>query len=119
MAAIIGLNDEEVEEVCKKVKSGFVVPVNYNTVGQVVISGEKMQSTEAEKIAKEMGAKKVRVLKTAGPFHTKKLIESSNALRKDLENINVHKFETKVVKNIDGDIYKETDNVKDILAVTL
>ena len=47
-----------------------------------------------------MGAKKVRILKTAGPFHTEKLIESSNVFRKDLENITVHKFETKVIKNI-------------------
>ena len=116
MAAIIGLKDSQVEDVCKKVKSGFVVPANYNSVGQVVISGEKEAITEAEKIAKEIGAKKVRILKTAGPFHTEKMIESSNAFRKDLENITVHKFETKVIKNIDGEIYKDTDDVKDILA---
>ena len=116
MAAIMGLKDSQVEDVCKKVKSGFVVPANYNSIGQVVISGEKEAITEAEKIAKEIGAKKVRILKTAGPFHTEKMIESSNAFRKDLENITVHKFETKVIKNIDGEIYKETDDVKDILA---
>ena len=116
MAAIIGLNDNEVEDVCKKVTSGFVVPANYNSVGQVAISGEKEAINEAEKIAKEMGAKKVRVLKTAGPFHTEKLIESSKALRKELENITIHKFETKVIKNIDGEMYKDTDDVKDILA---
>ena len=100
MAAILGLEDEKVEEVCKKVVDGFVVPVNYNTQGQVVISGEKTAVEQAEIIAKEMGAKKVRILKTSGPFHTKKLIEASNALRKDLEKININKFKTKVVKNI-------------------
>jgi len=116
MAAIIGLTDNEVEEVCKKVKSGFIVPANYNSVGQVAISGEKEAIIEAEKIAKEMGAKKVRILKTAGPFHTEKLKESSNALRKELENITINNFETKVIKNIDGEFYKDTDDVKDILA---
>lgn len=116
MAAIIGLTDNEVENVCKKVKSGFAVPANYNSVGQVVISGEKGAIIEAEEIAKEMGAKKIRILKTAGPFHTEKLIESSKALRKELENITIHKFETKVIKNIDGEMYKDTDDVKDILA---
>ena len=116
MAAIMGLKDSQVEDVCKKVKSGFVVPANYNSVGQVVISGEKEAITEAEKIAKEIGAKKVRVLKTAGPFHTEKLQESSKTLRKELENITIHKFETKVIKNIDGEIYQDTDDVKDILA---
>ena len=116
MAAILGLEDEKVEEICKKVVDGFVVPVNYNTQGQVVISGEKTAVEQAEIIAKEMGAKKVRILKTSGPFHTKKLIEASNALRKDLEKININKFKTKVVKNINGDIYKDEENIKDILA---
>lgn len=116
MAAILGMEDEKVEEVCKKVVDGFVVPVNYNTQGQVVISGEKTAVEQAEIIAKEMGAKKVRILKTSGPFHTKKLIEASNALIKDLEKININKFKTKVVKNIDGDIYKDEENIKDILA---
>ena len=116
MAAILGLEDEKVEEVCKKVVDGFVVPVNYNTQGQVVISGEKTALEQSEIISKEMGAKKVRILKTSGPFHTKKLIEASNALRKDLEKININKFKTKVVKNIDGDIYKDEKNIKDILA---
>lgn len=116
MAAIMGLTDEQVEEVCKKVKSGFVVPANYNCVGQVAISGEEQGIVEAEAIAKEMGAKKVRILNTAGPFHTEKLVESSNALRKELEKITVNKFETTVIKNIDGEAYNETDDVKDILA---
>ena len=84
--------------------------------GTGLLSGVDEAITEAEKIANEIGAKKVRILKTAGPFHTEKMIESSNAFRKDLENITVHKFETKVIKNIDGEIYKETDDVKDILA---
>lgn len=116
MAAIMGLEDEKVEEVCKKVKSGFVVPVNYNTIGQVVVSGEQQAVEEAQKIAKEAGAKKIAVLKTSGPFHTEKLIESSKALRKELESVTFNKFETKVVKNLDGELYKDTDDIKEILA---
>ncbi len=116
MAAIMGMSDEQVEEVCQKVKNGFVVPANYNCVGQIAISGEKTGVEEAEVIAKEMGAKKVRVLKTSGPFHTEKLIDSSNALRKELENININKFNSKVIKNLDGEFYSDNDDVKDILA---
>ena len=116
MAAIMGLAEEQVDEVCKKVKSGFAVPANYNCVGQIVVSGEKDAVLEAEQIAKEMGAKKVRVLKTAGPFHTEKLVDSSNALRKELEKVTINKFTTKVIKNIDGQVYTDTDDVKDILA---
>ena len=116
MAAIMGMSEEQVAEVCNKVKSGFVVPANYNCVGQIVVSGERKAVLEAEEIAKEMRAKKVRVLKTAGPFHTEKLIESSNALRKELEKVTINNFDIKVIKNIDGEVYKNTDNVRDILA---
>lgn len=116
MAAIIGLKDEQVEELCKSVKSGFVVPANYNSVGQVAISGEESAVQEAKELATNMGARKVMLLKTAGPFHTTKLIDASNALRKELEKVTINKFETKVIKNIDGDFYKEADDVKDILA---
>lgn len=116
MAAILGLTDKQVEEICKKVKSGFAKPANYNTLGQVAISGEEKGIKEAEIIAKEMGAKKVMILKTVGPFHTEKLVESSNALRKELEKVTINEFETKVIKNIDGDFYKSTDDIKDILA---
>lgn len=116
MAAVIGLNEKQVEEICRQVKLGFVVPANYNCTGQIAISGEEQAVLEAEQIAKQMGAKRVVELKTAGPFHTEKLVKSSNALRKELENIKINKFETKVIKNLDGEIYKDTDNIKDILA---
>lgn len=116
MAAIMGMNEEQVEEVCQKVTSGFVVPANYNCEGQIAISGEKEAVLEVEQIAKEMGAKKVMVLKTAGPFHTEKLIDASNALRNELENLDIHIGEIKVIKNIDGEEYKENDDVADILA---
>lgn len=116
MAAILGMNEEQVKQVCEKVKNGFVVPANYNCIGQIALSGEKEAVLEAEQIAKEMGAKKVRVLKTAGPFHTEKLTKASDALREELENITINKFNTKVIKNLDGEFYKETDEVRDILA---
>ncbi len=115
MTAIIGMTDKEVEDVCAKVKSGFVVPANYNCTGQVAISGEKEAVLEAQAIAKEMGAKKVITLKTAGPFHTKKLLESSKALEKELEKIEIGPFTSKVIKNLDGTEYKPNDNVKEIL----
>ena len=115
MAAILGMDEAQVEEVCKRVTKGFVVPANFNTTGQIVISGEKEAVEEAEIIAKELGAKKVRVLKTAGPFHTKKLEDASSAYRKELEVVEFNDFETTVIKNLDGIEYKKEDNVKDIL----
>lgn len=116
MAAIMGMTEEQVKEVCQKVTKGFVVPANFNTTGQIVISGEKEAVEQAEIIAKELGAKKVSMLKTAGPFHTEKLIKASNKLREELENVTFHKFKIPVVKNIDGTIYEKKDDIKDILA---
>lgn len=115
MAAIIGLNDEAVEQVCKQVKSGFVVPANYNTKGQVVISGEVKAVKEAQEIAKQKGAILVKELKTSGPFHTKKLKLASKLFGEELKNIQFNKFETKVIKNIDATEYKEEDDIKNIL----
>ena len=116
MAAIIGATDEQVSEICAKVSNGFVVPANYNCVGQIAISGEKEAVLEAAQIAGEMGIKKVRMLKTDGPFHTEKLTDSSNALREYLEGVTIHPFSAKVIKNLDGEFYADSDNVKDILA---
>ena len=115
MAAIIGLDDEKVEEACTMVNSGFVVPVNYNCVGQVVISGETKAVEEAGANAKELGAKIVKVLNTSGPFHTEKLIDSAKALRKDLDEIDYKKLSSKVIRNLDGSFYEEDDNYPEIL----
>lgn len=116
MAAVLGLEDEIVENVCREVKNGFAKAVNFNCPGQVVVTGDKDGIEEIEKLAKDKGARKVRILNTSGPFHTEKLEKASKALEKELENININKFETKVVKNLDGKIYSSNDNVKNILA---
>lgn len=116
MAAILGMNEEQVYEVCSKVKNGFVVPANFNTVGQIAISGEKEAVEEATKIAKDMGAKRATILKTSGPFHTEKLIEASKALKEELDNIKIDNPKVKVVKNIDGTLYSKNDNIKEILS---
>ena len=116
MATIIGLDEKAVEEACAKVTKGFVRPVNFNTVGQIVASGDKNGIEELQKIALESGAKKVRLLNTAGPFHTEKLEKASEALRNDLEKIKFKKASSKVFKNIDGTEYTESNDMPDILA---
>ena len=116
MAAIIGLNQEQVENICSKVTNGFVKPANFNTIGQIVISGEEGAITKATEYAKECGARKVSILNTAGPFHTEKLEKCSIALREELEQIDINIKDSKVIKNIDGIVYKKEDDIKQILA---
>lgn len=116
MAAILGLGEKEVEDVCKKVDVGFVVPANYNTNGQIVISGEAEAVVKAGELARIAGARKVSILKTVGPFHTAKLEKCSKALREELEKININKKQSKVIKNLDGKVYANSDDIVDILA---
>ena len=65
MAAILGLEEEKINEICSNIQSGFISPANYNCVGQIVISGEKNAINEAIIKAKEAGAKKAVELKTS------------------------------------------------------
>lgn len=69
MAAILGLPDERVEEVCASVDD-VVVPANYNCPGQIVISGSNSGIEKACELMKEAGAKRALPLKVGGAFHS-------------------------------------------------
>ena len=119
MAAVIGLESNKIEEVCKKHEANgeFVVPANYNYSAQTVISGEKEAIETASQELKELGAKRVIVLKTSGPFHTKALEEASKEFYKDLKRIDFKDGNrVKVIRNLDGEIYKAGDNLAEILS---
>ena len=115
MAAVLGIEDEIVDQVCSSVTSGFVRGVNYNCIGQVVISGDKKAVEEACDSLKLKGAKTI-LLKTSGPFHTEKLIKASEVLHSKLEEISFNKLNTDVIKNIDGTFYKNEDDYVEILS---
>ena len=115
MAAILGLDEEKVQKACNQAQ-GFAVPANFNTIGQIVISGEEEAVTKAGEIAKELGAKKVSILNTAGPFHTEKLNECSKVLKEEISKTKINTKDAKVVKNIDGKLYKQADDIAQILA---
>lgn len=117
MAAILGLDDKTIEDVCKQVTNGFVVPANYNCQGQVAISGEKEAVLQAMDLLKEAGAKRAIELKTSGPFHTSKLQEASDKLYEALQEIQINQItDKKVIKNIDATEYTNDDDIKRILA---
>lgn len=119
MAAVIGLNTEKIEKICKELRESgkFVVPANYNCSSQTVISGTSNAIDSAIEKLRENGAKRVIKLKTSGPFHTEKLEKASELFKKELKKV---KFENgngvKVIKNIDGEFYAEQDNFEEILS---
>lgn len=70
MAAVLGLPDEKVEEICATITDEVVVPANYNCPGQVVISGSVPGIEKACKLLLEAGAKRALPLKVGGAFHS-------------------------------------------------
>lgn len=115
MAAILGADEKSVNEICNKV-DGFVRPSNYNTIGQIVISGEENAVLEVSELLKLNGAKKAMILNTAGPFHTEKFDLASEIFKIELEKINFNRKNSKVVKNIDGTNYMQNDDICEILS---
>jgi len=115
MAAIIGLEDLVVENICKDI-DGFVKCANYNCPGQLVIAGEKLAVEEACKKLAEVGARRTIMLNVAAPFHTAQLAKAKENLAKELEKIEFKSFEIPVIKNIDGTPYSESDEMQQILS---
>ncbi len=120
MAAVIGLDNLKIEDICKRIRDNgkFVVPANYNYSSQTSISGNLEAIDEAVELLKEAGAKRVIKLNTSGPFHTSKLEKAKQQYSISLNEV---KFNNKgngikVIKNIDGNIYTENDNIKEILS---
>lgn len=86
MAAVLGLDDAIVEEVCASVKGEVVVPANYNTPGQLVISGSIAGIEKACELLKERGAKRALVLQVGGAFHSPLMEPARARLEKAINN---------------------------------
>jgi [acyl-carrier-protein] S-malonyltransferase len=81
MAAVLGLGDEVVEEVCESIKDCVVVPANYNCPGQIVISGSIEGIDKACELLKEKGAKRALKLSVGGAFHSPLMQPASEELQ--------------------------------------
>ncbi len=120
MVSIIGLEDEAVEKICDEIKSlGIICAANYNSPGQVVISGEKAVLEKASALAKERGAKMVVPLKVDGAFHSDLMSPASSKLTKELELTPISKPNIPVVANIHAQYVREPDEIKSSLAKQL
>lgn len=86
MAAVLGLEDEKVEEACAKVTDDVVVPANFNCPGQLVISGTKSGIEKATVFLKEAGAKRVLPLNVAGAFHSPLMLPAQKQLEEAIAN---------------------------------
>lgn len=115
MAAVLGLGDAQVEEVCAGVKSGVCVPANFNSKGQVVISGDLAGIDEAMALAKEAGAKKVVQLNVSGGFHSPLMEPAADGLRAHLEEIDFRDPTFPVVSNATAEAVTDGGVARDLL----
>jgi len=101
MAAVLGLDDDQVEVACRRADSDVWV-ANFNAPGQVVIAGSPEGVAAASAVAKELGAKKVMPLQVSGAFHTPFMQLARDRLRKAIADANPRHTEVPVVSNVDA-----------------
>lgn len=111
MAAIIGMSDESVEQVCKKV-DGVVVAANYNCPGQLVISGTIPAVEEACKLLKAQGAKRALVLPVGGAFHSPLMESAREELANAIKATEFQKPICPVYQNVSTTAVTDTEDIK-------
>lgn len=111
MAAIINLPDATIEQVCSEIE-GIVVPVNYNSHGQVVISGEKDAVKEACRRLKESGAKRALMLPVGGAYHSPLMEPARVELAAAIDKVEFHTPRCPIYQNVDAKPYTDPAQIK-------
>lgn len=118
MAAILGLDDAAVIQVCEDASiasGGIVEAVNFNAPGQVVIAGASDAVTKACELLKAAGAKRALPLPVSAPFHSSLLQPASEKLKTYLANIEFNVPTIPVINNVDVQILNDPQAIKDAL----
>ena len=118
MAAILGLDDKIVEEVCASIKE-VVVPANYNSPGQIVISGSNEGIDKAIEILKENGAKRALKLAVGGAFHSPLMEPARLELEEAIKNTTFNKPVCPVYQNVNAKQSIESEVIKSNLVSQL
>ena len=121
MAAIIGLSDEKVEEVCASVSTdnNIVVAANYNCPGQLVISGNIDAVNKACEKMKEAGAKRALPLKVGGAFHSPLMQPAKDELQATIEKTTFKMPKCPVYQNVDAKAHTDAAEIKSNLIAQL
>ncbi|MEM7008181.1 MAG: ACP S-malonyltransferase [Thermodesulfobacteriota bacterium] len=117
MAAVLGLEKEQVENICDQVsKNGMIAsPANLNAPGQIVISGNKEAIEQAAEIAKSEGAKRVVPLDVSAPFHCALMKPAADKLSEVLDQIDVGEMSASLVANCTASVTNDSSKVKELL----
>ena len=113
MAAILGLEDSVIIEICQKASNkGVVEAVNFNSPGQVVIAGEKNAVAHACELMKEAGAKRALVLPVSVPSHCSLMKDAASEFNTYIKAVNFLTGSVKVIHNVDADYTNDIDQIK-------
>jgi [acyl-carrier-protein] S-malonyltransferase len=117
MAAILGHTNRPIEEICEQAsrEAGLVVPANYNSPGQIVISGEQAGVDRAMVICKEEGAKRSMPLKVSGAFHSPLMEPAQAGLRQALDAARFDDPHFAVYANVNAEAVTLADRAKQLL----
>jgi [acyl-carrier-protein] S-malonyltransferase len=102
MAAVLGMEDEQVEAICATITDEVVVPANYNSPGQLVISGSLAGVERAAEALKEAGAKRVVMLPVGGAFHSPLMQPAQDRLQAAIEATAFSEANCPVYQNVDA-----------------
>lgn len=120
MAAVLGLDDDKVDELCREVAEGDVLsPANYNSIGQVVIAGERNAVERAVAQAKDKGAKLAKLIPVSVPSHCELMRPAAERLQKDLESVNLNSPNIPVLHNVDAKTHDAPDEIRAALVQQL
>lgn len=114
MAAIVGLPDDKIEEVCAEInrEGHVVVPANYNCPGQLVISGNIEAISEACEKLKAAGAKRALPLKVGGAFHSPLMQPAKDELQAAIEQTQFQTPKIPIYQNVDGKPHTDAAEIK-------
>ena len=120
MAAILGLDDEQVIEICNQCSSsGIVEAVNFNSPGQVVIAGEKDAVNTTCEAMKNAGAKRALVLPVSVPSHCSLMTDAAQEFSYSIDAVNFKIGNISVVHNVDASIAEDINEIKSKLVEQL
>jgi [acyl-carrier-protein] S-malonyltransferase len=115
MAAVLGMEREQVEKLCEEISSGEVLaPANFNCPGQIVIAGHSKAVEWAIERVKQEGKKAV-LLPVSAPFHSPLMKSAGERLEKALEQISVSDLKVPVVTNVEAEVNTSKERVKGLL----
>ncbi|MDZ7806751.1 MAG: ACP S-malonyltransferase [Gracilimonas sp.] len=115
MAAVIGMDDEDVEDVCKRASEETrqeVIPANYNSPGQIVISGNIDAVEKAVEIAKEEGVRLAKTLPVSGAFHSSLMKPAYDGLKTQLEELEIKEPKCPIYSNYTAEATTDVEEIR-------